>query len=77
MSEEEAKQNMIEQTLQDAKIQAAAQASEIIEEAKLKAHTDAKKIVIQTIQRVATEHSVENSICFQHQNRHQRPNYRA
>lgn len=62
MSEEEAKQNMIEQTLQDAKIQAAAQASEIIEEAKLKAHTDAKKIVIQTIQRVATEHSVENSV---------------
>lgn len=62
MSEEEAKQNMIEQTLQDAKIQAAAQASEIIEEAKLKANTDAKKIVIQTIQRVATEHSVENSV---------------
>lgn len=62
MSEEEAKQNMIEQTLQDAKIQASAQASEIIEEAKLKANTDAKKIVIQTIQRVATEHSVENSV---------------
>lgn len=62
MSEDEAKQNMIEQTLQDAKIAAAAQASEIIEEAKLKANTDAKKIVIQTIQRVATEHSVENSV---------------
>ena len=62
MSAEEAKQNMVEQTLQDAKIAAAAQASEIIEEAKLKASTDAKKIVIQTIQRVATEHSVENSV---------------
>ena len=62
MSAEEAKQNMVEQTLQDAKIAASAQAIEIIEEAKLKASTDAKKIVIQTIQRVATEHSVENSV---------------
>jgi len=62
MSAEEAKKNMVEQTVQDAKIAAAAQVSEILEEAKLKASTDAKKIVIQTIQRVATEHSVENSV---------------
>jgi ribonuclease Y len=62
MSAEEAKENMIQQTLQDAKIAAAAQTSDIIEEAKLKASTEAKKIVIQTIQRVATEHSVENSV---------------
>tara|TARA_B110000444_G_scaffold261369_1_gene312972 strand:- start:3993 stop:5525 length:1533 start_codon:yes stop_codon:yes gene_type:complete len=62
MSADEAKKNMVEQTVQDAKIAAAAQVSEILEEAKLKASTDAKKIVIQTIQRVATEHSVENSV---------------
>jgi ribonuclease Y len=62
MSAEEAKKNMIEQTVQDAKIQAASMVQDIIDEAKLKANTDAKKIVIQTIQRVATEHSVENSV---------------
>jgi len=62
MSAEDAKKNLVEQTVQDAKIAAAAQVSEIMEEAKLKASTDAKKIVIQTIQRVATEHSVENSV---------------
>jgi ribonuclease Y len=38
------------------------QVQEILEEAKIKANQDAKKIVIQTIQRVATEHSVENSV---------------
>ena len=62
MSAEDAKKNMIEQTVQDAKIQAASMVQDIIDEAKLKANTDAKKIVIQTIQRVATEHSVENSV---------------
>ncbi|MDA0569095.1 MAG: ribonuclease Y [Bacteroidetes bacterium] len=62
MSAEEAKKNMIEQTVQDARIQAASLVQDIIDEAKLKANTDAKKIVIQTIQRVATEHSVENSV---------------
>ena len=39
---------------------AATQAQDIIDEAKEKANAEAKKIVIQTIQRVATEHSVEN-----------------
>ena len=62
MSADEAKKNMIEQTVQDAKTQAASMVQDIIDEAKLKANTDAKKIVIQTIQRVATEHSVENSV---------------
>ena len=62
MSAEDAKKNMIEQTVQDAKIQAASMVQDIIDDAKLKANTDAKKIVIQTIQRVATEHSVENSV---------------
>ena len=35
---------------------------EIVEEAKLTANKDAKKIIIQTIQRVATEHAIENSV---------------
>jgi len=62
MSADEAKKNMVEQTVQDAKTTAASMVQDIIDEAKLKASTDAKKIVIQTIQRVATEHSVENSV---------------
>ncbi len=62
MSAEDAKQNMVEQTVQDAKTHAASMVQDIIDDAKQKANTDAKKIVIQTIQRVATEHSVENSV---------------
>ncbi|PCJ81306.1 MAG: ribonuclease Y [Bacteroidetes bacterium] len=62
MSADEAKKNMVEQTVQDAKTTAASMVQDIIDDAKQKASTDAKKIVIQTIQRVATEHSVENSV---------------
>ena len=62
MSAEEAKQALREQVVQEAKIMATQQVQEIMEEAKIKANQDAKKIVIQTIQRVATEHSVENSV---------------
>ncbi len=62
MSAEDAKKNMVEQTVQDAKVTAASLVQDIIDEAKQKANTEAKKIVIQTIQRVATEHSVENSV---------------
>jgi ribonuclease Y len=59
MSAEDAKKNMIEQTVQDAKATASILVQDIIDEAKQKANTEAKKIVIQ---RVATEHSVENSV---------------
>jgi ribonuclease Y len=62
MSAEEAKNALREQVIQEAKIMATQQVQEILEEAKIKANQDAKKIVIQTIQRVATEHSVENSV---------------
>ena len=62
MSAEDAKNNLVEQTIQDAKITASTMVQDIIEEAKQTANTEAKKIVIQTIQRVATEHSVENSV---------------
>ncbi len=62
MSAEDAKKNMVEQTVQDAKVTASTLVQEIIEDAKQRANTEAKKIVIQTIQRVATEHSVENSV---------------
>ncbi|MDA0946755.1 MAG: ribonuclease Y, partial [Bacteroidetes bacterium] len=62
MSVEEAKTSMVEQVKSEARAMAATVAQEIIDEAKERANADAKKIVIQTIQRVATEHSVENSV---------------
>lgn len=62
MSATEAKEALKEQLLQDAKVMASAQVQDILDEAKQKANHEAKKIVIQTIQRVATEHSVENSV---------------
>ena len=61
MTAEEAKSNMVEQMKSKAREMAATQAQDIIDEAKEKANAEAKKIVIQTIQRIATEHSVENS----------------
>ena len=51
-----------EQIKTEARGMAASQAQDIIDEAKERANAEAKKIVIQTIQRVATEHSVENSV---------------
>jgi len=62
MSADDAKSALQEQILQEAKAMASAQVQDILDEAKQKANHDAKKIVIQTIQRVATEHSVENSV---------------
>lgn len=62
MSADEAKAALKEQVVQDAKVLAQSQVQDIMDEAKQKANQDAKKIVIQTIQRVATEHSVENSV---------------
>jgi ribonuclease Y len=62
MSAEEAKKELREQVVGEAKSMAATQVQEILEEARVKANQDAKKIVVQTIQRVATEHSVENAV---------------
>jgi len=62
MTADEAKSAMVEQIKTEARGMAASQAQDIIDEAKERANAEAKKIVIQTIQRVATEHSVENSV---------------
>ena len=62
MTAAEAKVSMVEQVKSEARAMAATAAQEIVDEAKERANADAKKIVIQTIQRVATEHSVENSV---------------
>ncbi len=62
MSADDAKKRLMEQLKEDARNAAAAQIQGIVDEAKLKANQEAKKIVIQTIQRTAVEHAVENSV---------------
>jgi len=62
LSAEEAKAQLIEGLKQEAKSQALALQQEIIEEAKLTANKEARKIVIQTIQRTASEQTIENTV---------------
>ena len=62
LSAEEAKMQLIESLKQEAHSKALTLQQEIIEEAKLKANKEARKIVIQTIQRTAAENVIENSI---------------
>lgn len=62
MSEEEAKQQMIQALKDKAKLDAQAIIQNTIEEAKLTANQEAKKVVIQSIQRVATENAIENAV---------------
>ncbi len=62
MSAEEAKKTMMEALVDEARTGAMAQIKEIAEEAKLNANKEARRIVIQTIQRVATEQAVENAV---------------
>ncbi len=62
MSSEEAKNILIENMKEEAKADAASYINETIEEAKLSANKEAKKIVVQSIQRVATETAIENSV---------------
>ena len=62
LSAEEAKAEMKEVLKNEAKTEAMAITNEIIEEAKINASKEAKKVVIQTIQRVAHEHTIENSV---------------
>ncbi len=62
LSAEDAKAQLIESLKQEAHTKALVIQQEIIEEAKLKANKEARKIVIQTIQRTAAEQAIENSI---------------
>ncbi|MFM2359533.1 MAG: ribonuclease [Bacteroidota bacterium] len=62
LSAEDAKAQLIEGLKQEAQTKAISLQQEIIEEAKLKANKEARKIVIQTIQRTAAEQAIENSI---------------
>ena len=66
LSAEEARNRLVESLKDEARTDAQAYINEIIDEAKLNANAQAKKIVIQTIQRVATETAVENSVSVFH-----------
>jgi len=66
LSAEEAKSRLVESLRDEARTDAASYINEIVEEAKLNANAQAKKIVIQTIQRVATETAIENSVSVFH-----------
>ena len=62
LSSEDAKNILIENMKAEAKTEALAYVNKVMEEAKMTAGKEAKKIVVQTIQRVATEAAIENSV---------------
>ena len=62
LSSEEAKNILIENMKAEAKTEAMTYVNEVMEEAKMTAGKEAKKIVVQTIQRVATAAAIENSV---------------
>ncbi|HNX85607.1 MAG TPA: ribonuclease Y [Bacteroidales bacterium] len=62
LSAVEAKSQLVETLKEEAKSEAIVQIKDIIDEARLTANTEAKKIVIETIQRTASEHAIENTV---------------
>jgi ribonuclease Y len=65
-SAEEAKNHLIESLKEEAKTGAMSYVNEILDEAKMTANKEAKRIVLQTIQRVAAEHAIENAVTVFH-----------
>ncbi len=66
LSSEEAKEKLIESLKDEAKTAAAAYIHDIMDEAKMTANKEAKRIVVQSIQRLATETAIENSVTVFH-----------
>lgn len=66
LSAEEAKERLTESLKEEAKTQAASFINEIMDDAKMQANKEAKRIVVQTIQRVATETAIENAVTVFH-----------
>ena len=66
LSAEEAKEHLVESLKDEAKSQAQQYINEIVDDAKMTATKEAKRIVIQSIQRVATETAIENSVTVFH-----------
>ena len=66
LTAEEAREQLVESMKAEAKTQAASYINEIMDDAKMTANKEAKRIVIQSIQRVATEAAIENSVTVFH-----------
>ena len=66
LSAEEAKERLVESLKEEAKTQAQSYINDIMDDAKLTANKEAKRIVVQSIQRVATETAIENSVTVFH-----------
>ncbi len=66
LSADEAKERLVENLKEEAKTMAASYINDIVDDAKLTAGREAKRIVIQSIQRVATETAIENSVTVFH-----------
>lgn len=66
LSADEAKEHLIESLKEEAKTQAQSYINDIMDDAKMTANKEAKRIVIQTIQRLATETAIENSVTVFH-----------
>ncbi len=66
LSAEEAKNQLIESLKEEAKTEAMSYINEIMDEARMTANKEAKRIVMMTIQRVATEAAIENSVTVFH-----------
>ena len=66
LSAEQAKDRLVESLKEEAKTNALSYINDIMDEAKMTANKEAKKIVIQSIQRVATETAIENSVTVFH-----------
>ena len=66
LSSAEAKEKLIESLKDEAKTAAASYINDIMDDAKLTANKEARRIVVQSIQRVATETAIENSVTVFH-----------
>ncbi|GHT67335.1 ribonuclease Y [Bacteroidia bacterium] len=66
LSAEEAKERLAQSLKEEAQTSASAFINEVMEEAKMTANKEAKRIIIQTIQRIATETAIENAITVFH-----------
>ena len=66
LSAEEAKEKLIESLKDEAKTAAASYINDIMDDAKLTANKEAKRIIVETIQRVATETAIENAVTVFH-----------
>ena len=66
LNADEARKQLVDSLREEARTAAMAQVKDIAEEARLTANKEAKRIVIQTIQRVATEHAIENAVSVFH-----------